>query len=114
MVTEYGMSDLGPIQLETKTEGVFLGRDYTKTRNFSDQVALEIDKEIQKIIGECYKKSQGILKKNEKLVNLISDALIAHETLTKEQIDELVKTGKYLSEDEAKEEVANDSKKQDK
>lgn len=114
MVTEYGMSDLGPIQLETKTEGVFLGRDYTKSRNFSDQVALEIDKEIQKIIHECYKKSQGILKKNEKLVNLISDALIEHETLTKEQIDELVKTGKYLNAEEAKEEVVNDSKKQDK
>ena len=45
MVTEYGMSDLGPIQLEQKQEGVFLGRDYAKSRDFSDQVALEIDKE---------------------------------------------------------------------
>lgn len=94
MVTEYGMSDLGPIQLESKSEGVFLGRDYAKARNFSDQVALEIDNEIRKIIDECYKKAQKVLKANEDLVMLISDALIKYETLTKEQIDELVETGK--------------------
>ena len=100
MVTEYGMSDLGPIKLETKSEGVFLGRDYTKSRNFSDQVALEIDEEIRKIIDECYKKAQGILKSNKKLIMLISDALIKYETLTKEQIDELVETGHITEQEE--------------
>ena len=90
MVTEYGMSDLGPMQLEQRTESVFLGRDYGKTKNFSDQVALEIDKEVRKIIDECYKKATNILKKNEKLVKLLADALVKYETLTKEQIDYIV------------------------
>ena len=90
MVTEYGMSDLGPIQFETKTEGVFLGRDYAKAKNFSDQVALEIDKETRKIIDKCYSIAHEVLKENEKLIRLISDALIDRETLTKEDIDELI------------------------
>ena len=94
MVTEYGMSDLGPMQLEQKSEGVFLGRDYTKTKNFSDQVALEIDKEVRKIIENCYEEAKKVLKKNEKLVWLLSDALMENETLTKEQIESLVETGK--------------------
>ena len=94
MVTEYGMSDLGPMQYEQKSEGAFLGRDYTKSRNFSDQVALEIDRETRKIIEECYKKAQKIVKQNEDLINLLSDALMKYETLTKEQIDEIVETGR--------------------
>ena len=88
------MSKLGPMQLESKSEGVFLGRDYTKSKNFSDQVALEIDKEVRRIIEECYEEAKKILKANEELVNLISSALIKYETLTKEQIDYIVATGK--------------------
>ena len=93
MVTEYGMSDLGPTQLEEKSEGVFLGRDYTKTRDFSDQVALEIDKEVKKILEECYKNAKKLLEKHETLVLLIADSLMEHETLTKEQIESLVEHG---------------------
>ena len=94
MVTKYGMSDLGPMQLEEESEGVFLGRDYNKTKNFSDQVALEIDKAVRKIIEDCYDKAVNILKENEDLVHLLADALVEHETLTKEQIECLVETGK--------------------
>lgn len=100
MVTEYGMSDLGPVQYEQKTEGVFLRRDYGKTKNFSDKVAHEIDEEVRKIVEECYSKAQKILRDNEKLVHLLADTLVEHETLTKEQIDSLVKTGKLIPEDE--------------
>ena len=100
MVTEYGMSGLGPVQLEERSEGVFLGRDYNKSKNFSDAVALEIDQEVRKIIDECYKKTTKILKDNKKLVMLISDALIERETLTKEEIDELVETGKISEKDD--------------
>ena len=89
MVTEYGMSDLGPVQLEQQEGGVFLGRDYNKTRNFSNEVAHEIDLEMRKIIDECYKKAKEILSQNEDLVKLIADALLEHETLTKEQIEYL-------------------------
>ena len=98
MVTEYGMSDLGPIQLEEKHEGVFLGRDYTKSRDFSDQVALEIDQEVRKILESCYKEAKKLLAKHETLVLLIADALMEHETLTKEQIDYLVEHGKLTAE----------------
>ena len=65
MVTKYGMSDLGTMQLEEESEGVFLGRDYNKTKNFSDQVALEIDKAVRKIIEDCYDKAVKILKDGE-------------------------------------------------
>ena len=108
MVTEYGMSDLGPIQLEHKQEGVFLGRDYAKSRDFSDQVALEIDKEVRKILEECYKNAKKLLSKHETLVLLIADALMEHETLTREQIASLVETGKISPETETKEEADTD------
>ena len=93
MVTEYGMSDLGPVQLEQKSEGVFLGRDYNKSKNFSDAVALEIDQEVRKIMNQCYSEATRILKENEKLVRLLADTLIERETITKEEIEELVETG---------------------
>ena len=99
MVTEYGMSDLGPVQYEEKSEGVFLGRDYAKSKNFSDKVAHEIDEEVRKIIDECYKKAEEILRENKNLVMLLADALIENETLTKEQIDSLVNTGKLTPEE---------------
>ncbi len=100
MVTEYGMSDLGPIRYESNSgENVFLGRDYNKQKNYSDQVALEIDQEARKIIMECYANAKKILKENEDLVMLLSNTLIERETITKEQIDELVRTGKIESEE---------------
>ena len=94
MVTEYGMSDLGPVQYEEKSEGVFLGRDYAKSKNFSDQVALEIDEQTRKIIEECYDKAKKIIKENKELIFQLSDALMQYETITKEQIESIVKTGK--------------------
>ena len=93
MVTEYGMSELGPMQYEEQEKGVFLGRDYGKNKNFSDQVALEIDRATRKIIDECYDRAKKIIKENEALVLLLSDALIKYETLVKEQIDSLVLNG---------------------
>lgn len=90
MVTEYGMSDLGPVQFEHRSEEVFLGRDYTKSKNYSDAVALEIDQEVRKIIDMCYKRAKDIIQKNKDLVNLLSDTLMNKETLTKEEIEEIV------------------------
>ena len=90
MVTEYGMSSLGPLQLEQQEGSVFLGRDYNKSRNFSGQVAYEIDQEMRKIMDECYKKATQIIKDNRDLLDLIANTLITKETLTKEEIDYLV------------------------
>ncbi len=93
MVTEYGMSSLGPVQYEQQSGSVFLGRDYMKEKNFSDQVALEIDREQRKIIEECYDDCKRILTENIDLVNAIAEYLKKVETLTKADIDEIAKTG---------------------
>lgn len=90
MVTEYGMSSLGPMQFEHRSESVFLGRDYNQTKNFSDQVALQIDQEVKKIIDECYKEAKKIVLGEKKLISVLADALITKETLTKEEIEKLV------------------------
>ena len=96
MVTEYGMSDLGPMQLEQQEGSVFLGRDYNKSRNFSNEVAHEIDTEMRKIIDGCYKDATKIIEENRQLLDLLATTLLEYETLTKEQIDYLVEYGKCL------------------
>ena len=106
MVTEYGMSSLGPIQLEEETSSIFLGRDYNKSRNFSSQVAFEIDKEVRNIISEQYEVTKKIIKENKDLLDTIAKALIDKETLTKEEIDEIVENyNKKGSKKEKKEET---------
>ena len=98
MVTEYGMSDLGPLQFEQPSGSVFLGRDYNKPQHFSNEVANEIDTEMRKIIDNCHMKAKEIIKENRDLLNLIANALLEYETLTKEQIDYLVENGKMPEE----------------
>ena len=100
MVTEYGMSDLGPLQFEQQEGSVFLGRDYNKAQHFSNEVANEIDMEMRKIINNCHKKAKEIINKNKDLLELIANTLLEYETLTKEQIDYLVKNGKMPDEDD--------------
>ena len=100
MVTEYGMSDLGPLQFEQQEGSVFLGRDYNKSQHFSNEVANEIDMEMRKIINNCHKDATDIINKNKDLLKLIADALLEYETLTKEQIDYLVENGKMPEENE--------------
>lgn len=102
MVTEYGMSDLGPIQLESDSGSVFLGRDYNKPQHFSNEVANEIDMEMRKIINKCYKEATRVIKEERKLLNLIAETLLEYETLTKEQIDYLVENGHMPSEEDEK------------
>lgn len=106
MVTEYGMSDLGPVQFEHQESSVFLGRDYNKSHNFSSEVAFEIDQEQRKIINECYEKTKDIISKNRDLLDLIANTLLEYETITKEQIDYLVQNGHMPTDDV----VLNDDK----
>jgi len=100
MVTEYGMSDLGPLQFEQQSGSVFLGRDYNKPQHFSNEVANEIDMEMRKIIDDCHKKATDIINKNKSLLKLIAETLLEYETLTKEQIDYLVENGKMPEEND--------------
>ncbi|MDE7100507.1 MAG: ATP-dependent zinc metalloprotease FtsH, partial [Anaeroplasmataceae bacterium] len=83
MVTEYGMSSLGPVQYEQPSGSVFLGRDYLKEKNFSDQIALEIDKEVRKIVEGCYAKAREVIKQNNDLLATIAGYLLKIETLNK-------------------------------
>ena len=100
MVTEYGMSDLGPLQFEQQEGSVFLGRDYNKSHNFSNEVANEIDMEMRKIIDECHAKATEIIKQNMDLLKLIAESLLEQETLTKEEIDYLVANGHLPKDDQ--------------
>lgn len=109
MVAEYGMSDLGPVQYEQGNHSVFLGRDYMNEKNFSDQVALEIDREVRRIIDECYNEAHRVLEENKELLENIAKHLREIETLTKEDIYEIVNTGKleWWEKKKAKEEAKN-------
>ena len=104
MVTQYGMSSLGPMQFEHQSESVFLGRDYNQTKNFSDQVALLIDQEVKKIIDDCYKEAKRIVSSEKKLIDVLANALIEKETITKEEIEDLVEANKEEQEEQVKEE----------
>ncbi len=101
MVTEYGMSSLGPIQYERDTGSVFLGRDYTSTqKNFSTQIAFEIDTEVRKIIDKAHQDALKIIKDNKEDVILIAETLLENETITAEQIDYLLKNRKLPGKEE--------------
>ena len=93
MVTQYGMSELGPVQYEQQGGSVFLGRDYLKEKNFSDQVALEIDREQRRIIEECYERAKDVISSNMELLTNIAEYLLKVETINKRDIDEIVATG---------------------
>ena len=95
MVTEFGMSELGPIQYERDTGSVFLGRDYASTqRNFSTQIAFEIDKAVRQIIDEAHANARKLLEEHKDQVILIAETLLDKETITAEEIESLCKTGK--------------------
>ena len=81
MVTEFGMSDLGPVIFGDKNREVFLGKDYGHIRNYSEEVAAEIDKHIKKFIDAAYKKAETILKANKELIEKIAEDLIQKETI---------------------------------
>ena len=106
MVRVFGMSSLGPIQYADPQGNVFLGRDYNNGNNYSAGVAAEIDKEVRKIVDECYEDCKRILSENRDLLDLIANSLFEEETLTKEQINNLVEYGTLTS---PQEEAADDN-----
>jgi cell division protease FtsH len=90
MIMEYGMSRLGPLQLGTNQGQVFLGRDIGHEQNYSDQIAYEIDVEIQRMIQECYERGKQLLQEHADDVHRIAGALLERETLDLEQIKQLL------------------------
>jgi cell division protease FtsH len=95
MVMEFGMSEeLGPVTYGLKEEQVFLGRDISRQRNFSEAVAHTIDREVRNIVDRCYHRAEKLLSANKEKLDLIVEALLERETLKGEELLELLNTGK--------------------
>jgi cell division protease FtsH len=86
MVTQYGMSDLGPIQFGRGAHQVFLGRDISEERNYSEEVASKIDDEVRKIIESCYATGKAILNDNWNKVDRMVASLLEYETVEAEEV----------------------------
>lgn len=98
MVTEFGMSEsLGPMTLGRKEHQIFLGRDISEDRNYSDEVAYQIDKEVEKIIENAYLKAKELLVKNKRKLKKVAQNLLEKETLEGEELDNLLKGAKLAS-----------------
>lgn len=110
MVMQYGMSDvLGPVAYgENQNHQVFLGRDINHERNYSEEVASEIDKEVRKYLEDAYEACRQIITDNRDKLELIAQALIERETLSAKQLEELLTTGKLAEAAEEPKEEPHD------
>ena len=96
MVTKYGMSEeMGPVEYGENQEEVFLGRSVTQTQSVSEEVAQKIDKEIRKLVDEGYNKARQILTEKIDDLHKIAKALITYETLTGEEIENIINKNIY-------------------
>ena len=94
MVTEYGMTEeLGPISYGHKTGPVFLAKDLTEERNYSEAVAATIDETVRRIVDECYDRAYKLLGDNRGKLDLLVENLLESETLDLEQVKALIETG---------------------
>ena len=91
MVTRYGMSEkLGPIAFGEKEELIFLGREISEQRNYGDEVAREIDREVHRIVAEAYERTREILTTNRDVLNDMASSLLENETVEGERLRELM------------------------
>ncbi|HZV34310.1 MAG TPA: ATP-dependent zinc metalloprotease FtsH [Verrucomicrobiae bacterium] len=98
MVTQWGMSEkLGMIQYGDTNEYVFLGREMSRSKDYSEKTAQEIDDEVKSIIDNAYKVASDIIRDNRDKLELIANALLEYETLEGSQVEEIVRTGKFTA-----------------
>lgn len=91
MVTQYGMSDkLGPMTFGEGQHEVFLGRDFSATPNYSQEIAFEIDKEVRRLIDDSYETAYQILTDRRELLEQMADVLVERETIDKEELEALL------------------------
>ena len=101
MICEYGMSEnIGPVTFGHRQDQVFLGRDIAREKDYSEEVAAEIDKEVRSFIEDAYAATEKLLSENIDKLHIIARALIEKETLEAEEIQELLKYGHILSAEE--------------
>ncbi len=92
MVCEWGMSDaLGPIRYTENEETLFLGREVTRSRDHSDEVALRIDEEVRRVVDDCYEATRELIVSNRDAIDRIARALLERETLTGDDVARLVR-----------------------
>jgi len=114
MITEYGMSEkLGPVALGTGAEEVFLGRDLLKERNYSEELAYEVDKEVSRIIEESYQRAYHILEENKDKLIKLAEELEAREVLEEADIKRIL-GDKIAVEDERKQVQISEEKVKEK
>ena len=113
MITQYGMSNvLGPVTYgEGRDHQVFLGRDLNNQRNYSEEVAAEIDKEVRRYVEDAYEECRKIITENIDKLHLIAEALMERETLDAAELDELMKTGKISEKPKSEDEPPQDDSK---
>ncbi|HVM76468.1 MAG TPA: ATP-dependent zinc metalloprotease FtsH [Candidatus Saccharimonadales bacterium] len=97
MVCEWGMSQLGPLAFGKKEEAIFLGREIAQHRDFSEDTALQIDKEVKRIVSEAYEKARDLLGTNRDTLDRIAQALLEREVLDANEV-KLLMEGKTLPE----------------
>jgi cell division protease FtsH len=93
LIKEYGMSSLGPVSFGEKEELVFLGKEISEQRNYSEEMAAKIDKEVSSFIDNAQKTAEKILKQKKPLLEKIAKVLIEKETIEKEEFESLMKGG---------------------
>jgi len=82
MITKYGMSDtLGNLVFANESDEVFIGRDFVQTKNYSEEIAAQIDREVKKIIDSCYERIKNILKENINKLHAVANALWKRKNL---------------------------------
>ncbi|MCS7223621.1 MAG: ATP-dependent zinc metalloprotease FtsH [Armatimonadetes bacterium] len=103
MVCEYGMSErLGPVTLGKKAGPIFLGRDIVEDRNYSEEIASEIDKEVRRTVEECYQRAMDILKSHRQALEMLAARLLEKETIDGEEVDEILKRAGVTSQRDGK------------
>ncbi|MBD2057679.1 ATP-dependent zinc metalloprotease FtsH [Oculatella sp. FACHB-28] len=91
MVTLYGMSDLGPVALESGSSEVFLGRDLmTRNTEYSEEMATKIDRQVRSIVFNCYEEARQIIRENRALIDRLVDTLLDQETVEGDQFRQIV------------------------
>ena len=95
LVMQYGMSDkLGPISFGKSEDLIFLGREITTEKNYSEKTAIEIDNEVKRLIDEATKKAEKIIKENKKQIEVLAKTLLEKEVLEKEEFEKLMEENK--------------------
>ena len=96
MVTQWGMSDkLGMVLYENSDDYVFLGKEISQNKTYSEQTAQQIDAEVRRLVDEGYELAKGLIEENRDKLDLIANALLEYETLQGKQVEDIVRTGKF-------------------